>query len=131
MRRREFIAGFGGAAVWPVVARAQQPSQKARIGALLPGTPAAYSPRTNALLKGLRDLGYEEGKTVTIEWKWWSDQAERLPELAAELVTLDVQPIVTAGTTLRLPRPDDLGLARTGHAKLPLLILPLCLHIQS
>jgi putative ABC transport system substrate-binding protein len=46
----------------------------------------------------LRDLGYEEGKTVTIEWKWWNDQAERLPELAAELVRLDVQAIVTAGT---------------------------------
>jgi putative tryptophan/tyrosine transport system substrate-binding protein len=98
IKRRAFIAALGGAAAWPLVARAQQPSQKARIGALLPGTPTAYSPRTSALLKGLRDLGYEEGKTVTIEWKWWNDQAERLPELAAELVRLDVQVIVTAGT---------------------------------
>jgi len=46
----------------------------------------------------LRDLGYEEGKTVTFEWRWWNDQVERLPELAAELVSLDVQAIVTAGT---------------------------------
>ena len=98
MRRREFIAALGGAAAWPVVTGAQQPSRKVRIGALLPGTPASYSPRTNALLEGLRDLGYEEGKTVTIEWKWWNDQVERLPELAAELVSLDVQAIVTAGT---------------------------------
>src|SRR5215471_17985735 len=98
MKRRAFIAGIGGAAAWPIVARAQQQSRKAHIGALLPGAPASYSPRTNALLEGLRDLGYEEGKTVTIEWKWWNDQAERLPELAAELVSLDLKAIVTAGT---------------------------------
>jgi putative ABC transport system substrate-binding protein len=97
MKRRAFIAGLGSAAAWPLVAR-QQPSSKARMGALLPGTPAAYSPRTNALLEGLRDLGYEEGKTITIEWKWWNDQAERLPGMAAELVSLEVQAIVTAGT---------------------------------
>jgi putative tryptophan/tyrosine transport system substrate-binding protein len=49
-------------------------------------------------LKGLRDLGYEEGSTVAFEWRWWNDQVERLPVLAAELVSLDVQAIVTAGT---------------------------------
>jgi putative tryptophan/tyrosine transport system substrate-binding protein len=98
MRRREFIAGLGGAAVSPVMARAQQPSRKVRIGVLLAGTPASFSRRTNALLEGLRDLGYEEGKTVTIEWKWGNEQVERLPELAAELVSLDVQAIITAGT---------------------------------
>jgi putative ABC transport system substrate-binding protein len=98
MRRRTFIAALGSAAAWPVVARAQQPSRKVHIGALLPGTPASYLPRINALLEGLRDLGYEEGKTVTFEWRWWNDQVERLPELAAELVSLDVQAIVTAGT---------------------------------
>ena len=98
MRRREFIAGLSATATWSRAAPAQQPSRKMRIGALLPGTPASYLPRTNALLGGLRDLGYEEGKTVTIEWKWWNDQAERLPELAAQLVSLDVQAIVTAGT---------------------------------
>ena len=62
----------------------------------MPGTPASYAPRINAFLEGLRDLGYEEGKTVTFEWRWWNDQVERLPELAAELVSLD--DIVTAGT---------------------------------
>jgi putative ABC transport system substrate-binding protein len=98
MRRREFIAGLGGTAVWPLAAIAQQPSRKVRIGVLLPGTPASYSPRINAFLEGLRGLGYEEGKTVTFEWRWWNDQVERLPELAAELVSLDVQAIVTAGT---------------------------------
>jgi putative ABC transport system substrate-binding protein len=64
VKRRTFIAGLGTAAVWPLVARAQQPSRKVRIGVLLAGTPASYSARANALLEGLRDLGYEEGKTV-------------------------------------------------------------------
>ena len=98
MKRRQFIAGLGGAAAWPLAAIAQQPSRKVRIGVLLPGTPASYSPRINAFLEGLRDLGYEEGKTATFVWRWWNDQVERLPELAAELVSLDVQAIVTAGT---------------------------------
>jgi putative tryptophan/tyrosine transport system substrate-binding protein len=98
MRRREFITALGGAAAWPLAAIAQQPSRKVRIGVLLPGTPASYSPRINAFLEGLRDLGYEEGKTATFVWRWWNDQVERLPELAAELVSLDVQAIVTAGT---------------------------------
>jgi putative tryptophan/tyrosine transport system substrate-binding protein len=98
MKRRAFIAALGSAAAWPLAARAQQLSRKVRIGVLLPGTPPSYSRRTNALLEGLRDLGYEEGKTVTIEWKWGNDQIERLPELAAELVSLDVQAIITAGT---------------------------------
>jgi putative tryptophan/tyrosine transport system substrate-binding protein len=83
------------------VALAQQPSRKVRIGVLLAGTPASYSARANALLEGLRDLGYEEGKTVTFEWRWWNNQVERIPELAAELVSLDVQAIVTAGTPAR------------------------------
>ena len=98
MRRREFIAALGGAAAWPLAARAQQPSRKVRIGVLLPSSPASFSRRTNALLEGLRDLGYEEGKTVTIEWRWGNELVERLPELAAELVSVDVQAIITAGT---------------------------------
>jgi putative ABC transport system substrate-binding protein len=98
MKRRTFIASLSSAVAWPVVARGQKPSAKVHIGALLPGTPASYAPRTNALLEGLRDLGYEEGSTVTFEWRWWNDQVERLPVLAAELVSLDVQAIVTAGT---------------------------------
>jgi ABC-type uncharacterized transport system substrate-binding protein len=101
VKRRTFIAGLGTAAVWPLVARAQQPSRKVRIGVLLAGTPASYSARANALLEGLRDLGYEEGKTVTFEWRWWNNQVERIPELAAELVSLDVQAIVMAGTPAR------------------------------
>ena len=98
MRRREFIVALSGAAAWPLAARAQQPSRKVRIGVLLPSSPASFSRRTNALLEGLRDLGYEDGKTVTIEWRWGNELVERLPELAAELVSVDVQAIITAGT---------------------------------
>jgi ABC-type uncharacterized transport system substrate-binding protein len=92
MRRREFIALLAGAAAWPLPARAQQSRKLPRIGVLLAGTPASFSPRAKALRDGLHDLGYVEGATIAIEWKWGQDRAERLPELAAELA------IVTAGT---------------------------------
>jgi len=98
MRRREFIALLAGAAAWPLPARAQQSRKLPRIGVLLAGTPASFSPRAKALRDGLHDLGYVEGATIAIEWKWGQDRAERLPELAAELVGLNVDAIVTAGT---------------------------------
>ncbi len=99
MRRREFITLVGGAAAaWPVVAGAQQPGRMPRIGVLLAGTPASFAPRAKALREGLQDLGYVEGKTIAIEWRWGEDRAERLPELAAELVRLNVDAIVTGGT---------------------------------
>jgi putative ABC transport system substrate-binding protein len=98
MRRREFIALLGGAGVYPLAARAQQSRKLPRIGVLLAGTPASFSPRAKALRDGLHDLGYVEGATIAIEWKWGQDRAERLPELAAELVGLNVDAIVTAGT---------------------------------
>jgi len=99
MRRREFIMLVGGAAAaWPVAAGAQQPGRMPRIGVLLAGTPASFAPRAKALRDGLQDLGYVEGRTIAIEWKWGEDRAERLPELAAELVRLNVDAIVTGGT---------------------------------
>jgi len=98
MRRREFIAGLGGAAAWPLAVTAQQPAKTPRIGVLFPGTPASYSKRARAFVEGLQDLGYVEGRTNAIEWRWWQDKPERLPELAAELVGLNVNAVVTAGT---------------------------------
>jgi putative ABC transport system substrate-binding protein len=102
MKRREVIAllggGVGSVLSWPLAARAQQPPRIPRIGVLLAGTPASFSPRAKAFLEGMRDLGYEEGKTVAIDWKWGNDQVERLPKLAAELARPDVQAIVTGGT---------------------------------
>ena len=97
--RREFITLLGGAAVaWPLAARAQQSRKVPRIGVLLPGTPASFSLRTKAFLEGLQDLGYVEGQTIAIEWKWGQDRVEGLPELAAELVGRNVDVIVTGGT---------------------------------
>jgi ABC-type uncharacterized transport system substrate-binding protein len=69
-----------------------------RLGVLLPGVPATYSPRTAALQQALRELGYVEGKTLTIEWRWAEDRVERLPELAVGLVKSEVDVIVTQGT---------------------------------
>jgi putative tryptophan/tyrosine transport system substrate-binding protein len=74
---------LGGAAAWPLAAQAQQPRRVPRIGVLLAGTPTSFSLRAKAFLDGLRDVGYVEGKTVAIEWKWAQDRVERLPELAA------------------------------------------------
>ena len=99
MRRRDFITLLGSAAAtWPLAARAQQRERMRRIGVLLAGTPTSFAGRANALVQGLRELGYVEGKTVAFEWKWGEDQAERLPQLAEELVGLDVDAIVTGGT---------------------------------
>jgi putative ABC transport system substrate-binding protein len=99
MRRRDFITLIaGGAAAWPIAARGQQRERIQRIGILLAGTPTSFAPRANAFVQGLRELGYVEGKTVAFEWKWGEDRTERLPELAEELVRLDVDAILTGGT---------------------------------
>jgi putative tryptophan/tyrosine transport system substrate-binding protein len=98
MRRRTFISLVGGAAAaWPCAARAQ-PSRVPRIGVLLQGTATSFTPRVQAFLEGLRDLGYVEGRTAILEWRWGEDRIDWLPELAAELVRRDVDVIVTAGT---------------------------------
>jgi putative ABC transport system substrate-binding protein len=98
MRRRDFIVVASAAAAWPIAARGQQPERMRRVGVLLAGTPTSFAPRANAFVQGLRDLGYVEGKTVTFEWKWGEDRTERLPQLAEELVRLEVDAIVTGGT---------------------------------
>ena len=79
-------------------AEAQQVKKIPRIGVLFPGSLATFTPRTEAFLQGLRELGYVEEKTITIEWRWAEDRVERIPELAAELVRLKVDIIVTNGT---------------------------------
>jgi putative ABC transport system substrate-binding protein len=99
MKRRELITLLGGAAVtWPLVARAQQPAKTFRIGFL--GLPTAESlpKRPEAFRAGLRDLGYQEGKNIVIEYRWADGEYDRLPALIAELVRLPVDVIVTHGT---------------------------------
>src|SRR5262252_6388222 len=92
MRRREFIAAIGGAAAgWPFAARAQQPAGKIpRIGFLA----NVRSPATEAFERGLRELGYVEGKNIVIEWRLAQGKFDSLPELAADLVRSNVEIIV-------------------------------------
>jgi putative ABC transport system substrate-binding protein len=99
MRRREFIAGLGGAAVWPVVARAQQPAIPV-IGYL--GTQSAdddYKNITVPFLQGLNEAGFFEGQNVAIEYRWAEKQVGRLPALATDLVRRGVAVILAAGTS--------------------------------
>jgi putative tryptophan/tyrosine transport system substrate-binding protein len=98
MRRRAFLALLGGAAAWPLRLSAQQSRKGYQIGVLLPGTPASFSLRTKAFLEGLGALGYVEGQTIAIEWRWGEDKVDRLPDLAAELVGRNVDVLITGGT---------------------------------
>jgi putative tryptophan/tyrosine transport system substrate-binding protein len=96
MRRREFIAALGGAAAWPVVARAQQSTMPV-IGFLNPQSPEAYVESMRAFRQGLKDTGYVEGENLTIEYRWADNQIERVPALAAELVRRRVAVIAATG----------------------------------
>ena len=96
IRRREFITLLGGAAAWPVAARAQQPAMPV-IGFLNPTTPEALAEPMRGLRQGLKDAGYVEGENLTIEYRWADNQAERLPAMAAELVRRRVNLIVATG----------------------------------
>src|SRR5262249_46200747 len=84
----------------PFAAEAQQPKQAPRIGLLAAGSAAAIAGRIDAFRQGLRDLGYVEGKTIVIEQRWAEGKLDRLPTLAAELVRLQVDVIVSAGPTV-------------------------------
>ena len=94
--RRKFIAAVGGAAVaWPLGARAQQAGKLPTIGFLGTTNPSAMSPWTAALVERLRDLGWIEGRTIAIEYRWAEAHPERYAEIAAEFVGLKVDVIVT------------------------------------
>ena len=99
MKRRKFISFLGGAVAWPLAAGAQQELRKApRIGFLTRATDASVSTQIDAFRQGLRDLGWVEGKSISIEYRDAAGQADRLPALAAELVGLNVEVIVTVDT---------------------------------
>src|SRR5215470_18035934 len=97
LRRRKFIAALGGAAVWPLVARAQQPRMPV-IGFLGLGSPNPSSPFPVAFREGLAEAGYVPGQNVAIESRWATNQTSLLPQLAAELVDRKVAVIVTIGS---------------------------------
>jgi putative ABC transport system substrate-binding protein len=99
MRRREFITLLGGAAAaWPLAARAQQAGKLPTIGLLGATTPAAQSQLTAAFVQRLRELGWIEGRTVTIEYRWAEGRSERFTEFAVEFVRLKVDVILTHNT---------------------------------
>jgi putative ABC transport system substrate-binding protein len=99
MRRRDFIAGIAGsAAAWPLAAHAQQPANTPIIGYLGPATPAVESQRITAFVQRLRELGWIEGRTILIEYRWAEGRSERFIEIAAEFVRLKVDVIATYAT---------------------------------
>src|SRR5260370_5013181 len=98
MRRRDFITLFGGAAAWPLAARAQQPGKLPTIGLLGATTLLVESQRVAAFVQRLHELGWIEGRTVAIEVRWADGRTERFVEIAAEFVRLKVDVIVTQAT---------------------------------
>jgi putative ABC transport system substrate-binding protein len=100
MRRREFIRLIGGAAVgWPVAARAQRPAKLPIIGYLGSSTASAQNQWVAAFVQRLHELGWVEGRTIAIDYRWAEGRRERFREIAADFARLKVDVIVTAGTT--------------------------------
>ena len=99
MNRRAFIGLIGGAATaWPFAVRAQPAARRPTIGFLGAGSPAGWSRWTAALLQRLQELGWVDGRTVSIEYRWAEGRSERYAEIAAEFVRLNVDVIVSVGS---------------------------------
>jgi putative ABC transport system substrate-binding protein len=97
VRRREFVALLGAAAAWPLAARAQQAGKLPTVGYLGSGTPATQGQLVAVFVQRLRELGWIEGRTIAIEYRWAHGRFERFAEIAAEFVRLKVDVILTSG----------------------------------
>jgi putative ABC transport system substrate-binding protein len=120
MRRREFIVFFGAAVSWPITAHAQQKAMPVigLLGAAFPDPAVALN--LVALREGLGELGYVEGRNITIEYRWAEGYYERLPALAADLVGHNVDVIVTEG-----------GAPSTRAAKAATSTIPIVFHTMT
>ena len=115
MKRREFIAALGGAAAWPMAARAQQPAMQV-IGFLSDQSPDFFADGMRGFHQGLKDTGYVEGENVAVEYRWAESQFDRLPALAAELVRRRVAVIVSGTSSTALA-------AKTVTTTVPILFI--------
>ena len=113
MRRREFIAGLGSAAAWPVLARAQQPAMPV-IGFLNPTSSDTIGDRLRGFHRGLKESGYVEGENVAIDYRFAQNQVNRLPELTAELIGLRAAVITSMDNA-------STALAKTATAVIPIV----------
>jgi putative ABC transport system substrate-binding protein len=115
--RRQFITLLGGAAARPLAARAQQHAKIARIGFLGLAPASVFRTRLDALRAGLREVGLIEGKNIEIEFRW-ADSMDQLPELAAELVRMNVDIIFAPASTFVEP-------ARQATKTIPIVFPPM------
>jgi len=115
MKRREFIAGLGSAAAWPIAARAQQPALPV-VGYLDTGSLATRRATVAGVLRGLSETGYFVGRNLEVVYRWAEDRLERLPSLVADLVRRQVAVIIAV--------PDQAALAaKAGTKSMPIVFL--------